>query len=485
VGITVGQTDAIVANTAKISYTDAAAVALNTAKVGITAGQTADITANNAKISYTDAAVVSTNTSDIAAIEAAQTTQDSAIALNTAKVGITVGQTDAIVANTAKISYTDAAAVALNTAKVGITVGQTDAIVANTAKISYTDAAAVALNTAKVGITVGQTDAIVANTAKVSNIDILPLDNTFTGTNSFTGVKNVAISGNGSGTAVPTAAIINDVTQSITGAGSVYGQELPALVKDTGTYNLTNSAIFGIGGLFIAEPVVNLTGTGPFLAAGPYQSLAARPTINKAHAAAQACISYPIWVQTTINNTGGGGAMTATESALYVGLTFGTNVTVTDVSAVQSAEPTAGAGTTIASNLGIRCAEKTIGTSLNAGYHYGDVLATDGQSLCFDSSSSGHAARFGGGTIHPVTIVTTVAPTLDTTHSKVSLTGSASCVLPAVSAVPTGMTYQVFNNAGANRTVTSASTITGLTAVIATATSRTFVNDGTIWLSGY
>ena len=35
-----------------------AAVVLNTAKVGITAGQAADIVANNAKISYTDAAVV-------------------------------------------------------------------------------------------------------------------------------------------------------------------------------------------------------------------------------------------------------------------------------------------------------------------------------------------------------------------------------------------------------------------------------------------
>jgi len=37
-------------NNAKISYTDAAAVAANTAKTGITAGQASDITANNAKV---------------------------------------------------------------------------------------------------------------------------------------------------------------------------------------------------------------------------------------------------------------------------------------------------------------------------------------------------------------------------------------------------------------------------------------------------
>ena len=62
-----------------------------------------------------------------------QDTQDSAIALNTAKTGITAQQATDITTNNAKVSYTDAAAVTLNTAK-----------------ISYTDAAAVALNTAKV-----------------------------------------------------------------------------------------------------------------------------------------------------------------------------------------------------------------------------------------------------------------------------------------------------------------------------------------------
>jgi hypothetical protein len=73
-------------------------------------------------------------------------------------------------ANTAKTSYTDSAAVALNTAKVGITPTQASNITANNAKISYTDATAVGLNTAKVGITPTQATNIVTNNAKVSNV---------------------------------------------------------------------------------------------------------------------------------------------------------------------------------------------------------------------------------------------------------------------------------------------------------------------------
>ena len=80
------------------------AISANTAKTGITAGQASEITANTAKVSYTDAAVVAGNSSDIASIQSDQSTQDSAIALNTAKTGITAGQASEISANTAKVT---------------------------------------------------------------------------------------------------------------------------------------------------------------------------------------------------------------------------------------------------------------------------------------------------------------------------------------------------------------------------------------------
>ena len=80
---------------------------------------------------------------------------NTAVAANTAKVGITSDQSDAIVANTAKTGITSdqSDAIVANTAKTGITSDQSDAIVANTAKTS---------------ITTDQTDAIVVNTAKIS-----------------------------------------------------------------------------------------------------------------------------------------------------------------------------------------------------------------------------------------------------------------------------------------------------------------------------
>ena len=75
------------------------AVAANTLKTGITAQQDSDITANNAKVGYTDA-LVSSNY-DVSA--------------NTAKVGITTQQASDIETNNSKISYTDASAVSTNT----------------------------------------------------------------------------------------------------------------------------------------------------------------------------------------------------------------------------------------------------------------------------------------------------------------------------------------------------------------------------------
>jgi hypothetical protein len=145
------------------------AVALNTAKVGITAGQAAEITANTAKVGITagQAAEITANTAKVG-ITAGQAAE---ITANTAKVGITAGQAAEITANTAKVGITagQAAEITANTAKVGITAGQASAITANTAKVGITagQAAEITANTAKVGITAGQASAITANTAKV------------------------------------------------------------------------------------------------------------------------------------------------------------------------------------------------------------------------------------------------------------------------------------------------------------------------------
>jgi hypothetical protein len=71
----------------------------------------------------------------------------------------------------AKLANSINTEIAANTAKTGITSGQTSAIVANTAKVGITtgQASAITANTAKTGITSGQASAITANTAKVTN----------------------------------------------------------------------------------------------------------------------------------------------------------------------------------------------------------------------------------------------------------------------------------------------------------------------------
>ena len=127
-GLSEGSTNLYFTNARVSANTD---VSANTAKVGITTQQASDITANNAKVSYTDAAAVAANTA------------------KTSFPGFGTSASTALAGDTTTITATQASAITANTAKTGITTAQADAISANTAKISYTDASAVAANTAK------------------------------------------------------------------------------------------------------------------------------------------------------------------------------------------------------------------------------------------------------------------------------------------------------------------------------------------------
>jgi hypothetical protein len=98
---------------------------------------------------------------------------NSAVAANTAKVGITTDQANEISANTLKT---------------GITQAQADAIVDNTAKVGITptQASEIAANTLKTGITTQQADDIVANNAKVTRRPITAGGNTLETSESLT-----------------------------------------------------------------------------------------------------------------------------------------------------------------------------------------------------------------------------------------------------------------------------------------------------------
>jgi trimeric autotransporter adhesin len=155
------------------SVTDA--IALNTAKTGITAGQTSAITANTAKtgISSSQASAITANTSKTGITSS----QASAIAANTAKTGISSAQASAISANSAKVSdinhnvTTDLDVTATDSSLVITSSDGDDASIpaaTTSAWGAMTDGQVSALiaNSAKTGITSAQASAITANTAK-------------------------------------------------------------------------------------------------------------------------------------------------------------------------------------------------------------------------------------------------------------------------------------------------------------------------------
>ena len=155
------------------SVTDA--IALNTAKTGITTGQASAITANSAKtgISSSQASAITANTSKTGITSS----QASAISANTAKTGISTAQASAISANSAKVSdvnhnvTTDLDVTATDSSLVITSSDGDDAsIPAATSSawgaMSDEQAAAVIANSAKTGITSSQASAISANTSK-------------------------------------------------------------------------------------------------------------------------------------------------------------------------------------------------------------------------------------------------------------------------------------------------------------------------------
>ena len=217
-----GQAGVVVLDSADIAedtnlyYTEARVsantnVTANTAKVGITTQQATDITTNNAKntdqtVTLTQGAnvtitgtypdftiasddvvgavnsvngqtgVVVLDTADISEdtnlyYTEARVEANSAVALNTVKVGITTGQASAIVTNTGKTSFpgfgtTAGTSLEGDTALLALGTSNTTALAGDTTTISVAQSGEITANTAKTGITAQQTSDITANNAK-------------------------------------------------------------------------------------------------------------------------------------------------------------------------------------------------------------------------------------------------------------------------------------------------------------------------------
>jgi hypothetical protein len=189
-----GGTDYSITGTSQIMSVPYALNA-KTADNGITATQATTLAATSGtNTGDQDVSGIETNATAVSALQAEQTTQDAAIASNTAKSGITEEQAATLAATSGTNTgdqdisgiATNTAAIALNTAKVGLTTAQAD-IVANTSGINTgdqditgiaTNTTVIALNTANWNNHTVDTDTQLDSTA-IANMGFVAGSNSY------------------------------------------------------------------------------------------------------------------------------------------------------------------------------------------------------------------------------------------------------------------------------------------------------------------
>lgn len=222
-----------------------AAIAVNTAKVGVTPAQASTIS-NTTGINTGDQGIsgIAINASAITILQEEQTKQNTAITLNTAKTGITSQQTSDITTNNAKVGITtqQASDITVNNAKVGITSQQVSDITTNNAKVGITTVQATTISNTT-GINTG-------DNAVNSNYSSLVTNATHTG--DVTGATALTITND----AVTTNKILN---------GNVTDAKIAAVAasKLTGTVGIasggTNITTYTQGDILYATSATQLT----------------------------------------------------------------------------------------------------------------------------------------------------------------------------------------------------------------------------------
>jgi len=165
-------------------------------QTGVVVLDTDDITEGATNLYYTDARVDA----------------NSNVVANTAKVGITTSQSDAIVLN-AKVGITPTQAneISANTLKVGITTQQATDITNNNAKISFDSASSTKLNGIEAGAEVNTVDSVNGLTGAVS-LGLLELDDV-----GADGSNGQVLTTNGSGSFTFTTVAAGGAVDSVNG----------------------------------------------------------------------------------------------------------------------------------------------------------------------------------------------------------------------------------------------------------------------------
>jgi hypothetical protein len=234
--------------------------------------------------------------------------------------------------------------------------------------------------------------------------------------------------------------------------------------------------------LFYAGATVNFSGAPAFSnIAGPWNVLSSQCVFDKTTTSAVIFSNFAIDIQSTFKNTGGTGAFTGAEYGINHRPILETAVAGGTFCALVSNVPTLNGTATCINALGISVLPRTVASNNNIGYVYADASDWPNDGLEYSFYSKRGVLKNLAGEANATTIYSSGANTLGLANNYVILKSTATVVLPAVSAVPTGMTYRVLNITGSNSTATSASTIVGVSPVMVTNTSRTFISDGTDW----
>jgi hypothetical protein len=216
------------------AFTDShvSAVAANSAKVGITPTQAANIVTNNAKVSNVSTNLSKTSTTTNVTVNSSDGANIALGAATTSVAGVmTKALYDNVIANNAKVSNIVQTTITGNAGSAdtaaALTGAQASAITANTAKVGITptQASNITTNNAKVGITAGQASAISANTAKITypSADSTKLAGIATGATANSTDAVLLARANHTGT--QTASTISDFTttvQSVTLDGGTF-----------------------------------------------------------------------------------------------------------------------------------------------------------------------------------------------------------------------------------------------------------------------
>ncbi len=268
-GVVVLGTDDVDEGSSNLYYTEArvaanSAVALNTAKTGITTQQASDITANNAK--NTDQTVTLTNAGNITIggtypdFTIASADVVGAVTSVNGAVGVVVLDT-ADVAEDTNLYYTEArvaanSAVTLNTAKTGITTQQASDITDNNAKVSNvtTDLSITGTTDARTIVSSDGTDAIIpVATTSVSGLMSTAIFDEHV-------INNAKVSG----TATNLGKTVSGTGFSITSSD---GTDVDLSLADTDNWGLMSDEMFDAQVLNNAK-LTNATHTGEVTGSG-------------------------------------------------------------------------------------------------------------------------------------------------------------------------------------------------------------------------